>query len=377
MTLFALGFRPFFLLASLSGSLLMLLWLLTLTYGLSWPGIPDPLAWHRHEMLFGYTGAVVAGFLLTATRRWTGRSTPDGWPLAVLVGIWLAARLLPLLVNLPWLYVSVDLAFWLGLLLSLWHTLRTAEWRNRVFLLLVALLGSAAALSHAPQLGFNPWLGHLGAHLGLDLLLVVMVVVANRVIPFFTQLGLQRPAFTPQAWLDRPLPWLLAVLLLADLLLPMTWQAGFINLLVGCWLLPRLLLWHDRGIWRKSLLWSLHLAYGFLVLGLLLRGVGMLGLINPYLGIHALTVGGIGLLTLSMMSRVALGHTGRALQPSRWIVLALLLMLSAALIRVLATGWLGLLAYQLSAACWALALLIYFLVYVPILTQPRPDGQPG
>lgn len=378
LSILALGFRPFFLLAALGGSLLMLIWLLILNGDFIAPGILDPLQWHRHEMLFGYTGAVVAGFLLTAVRRWTGQSTPDGWPLALLALIWLAARITPLLINLPWLYIGLDLAFWAGLFLSLWNALSRAAARNRIFLLLVALLGAAATISHAPAFGsVSPWLSHLGAHLGLDLLVIIMLVMGGRVIPFFIQMGLQRQPFNQYSGLTRPLPLLLALMLLVDLLLPLSIWSGMVNLLLACWILPNLLLWHDKRLWKNPLLWSLYLAYAWLVIGLFMRGMGMLELINPYLGIHALTTGGIGLLTLSMMSRVGLGHTGRLLKASKLTQLALVLMLSAGIVRVFMNSWLGLLSYQLSAVLWSSALLLYFLVYWPILTQPRPDGQPG
>ncbi|MBE0506381.1 MAG: NnrS family protein [Marinospirillum sp.] len=378
LSVFALGFRPFFLLAALGGSSLMLIWLLILNGHLFAPGIIDPLQWHRHEMLFGYTGAVVAGFLLTAVRRWTGQSTPDGWPLALLALVWLAARLTPLLINLPWLYIGLDLAFWIGLFLALWNALSRAETRNRIFLLLVALLGGAAAISHAPAFGsVSPWLSHLGAHLGLDLLVIIMLVMGGRVIPFFIQMGLQRQPFNQYSWLTRPLPVLLALMLLVDLLLPLSIWSGLVNLLLACWILPNLLLWHDTRLWKNPLLWSLYLAYAWLVIGLFMRGMGMLELINPYLGIHALTTGGIGLLTLSMMSRVGLGHTGRPLKTSALIQLALLLMLSAGIVRVFMSSWMGILAYQVSAVLWSSALLLYLLVFLPILTRPRPDGQPG
>lgn len=150
-----------------------------------------------------------------------------------------------------------------------------------------------------------------------------------------------------------------------------------INFILACWLAPNLWQWHDKGIWQKPLLWSLYLAYAWIVLGLLLRGFGVLGWVSPYLGVHALTVGGIGLLTLSMMSRVGLGHTGRALEPSKLTVTALGLMMAAAAVRVFLASSLGLLAYQISAVLWMVALLIFVVVYLPILTQPRPDGKTG
>ncbi|WP_114416991.1 NnrS family protein [Marinospirillum perlucidum] len=375
---FNLGFRPFFILGSLAGSGLMLVWVLLLSGQGGWTSIQNPLAWHRHEMIFGYAGAILAGFLLTAVRRWTGKKTPDGWPLALLALVWLGARLMPLAGGPLMLYALLDLIFWAGLWVSLWPALKDSELSNRVFLLLIAGLFLAALASHGEHLGHASfWLGHLGAHLGLDLFVVILLLVAGRILPFFIQLGLQVPAFPRPAWLEKPLPFLFAALLLADLLAPFSIWSAAANILLAVWMLPRLWIWHHPGIWKTPLLWSLYLAFIWLLLGLVLRGLGMLELINPYMGIHALGVGGLGLMTLSMMSRISLGHTGRPLKPSPWIVLAFALMLVAALVRVFATSSLGLPAYHLAATCWSLALLIFVLVYTRILISPRPDGQPG
>lgn len=378
MTLFALGFRPFFLLAGAGGFVMMLLWIVTLSTGYSWPGVSNIIAWHRHEMLFGYTGAVIAGFLLTAVRNWTGKSTPDGKPLAALALVWVAARLIPLVSEQQLLYVAVDMLFWIGLFISLWHALISAVVRNRVFLLLVGLLGTAAALSHWSILDVsNQQLSYIGTYLGLDLILVIMLVMGGRVIPFFIQRGLQKTEQNRLSWLEKGLPPLLIIMLATNLLLANSIWSVIINFALGCWLLPNLWQWHDKEIWSKPLLWSLYLAYAWLVLGLFLRGMGILAWTNPYLGVHALTVGGIGLLTLSMMSRVALGHTGRPLEPSGLTNLSLVLMMLAAAVRVFLADALGLMAYQISAVLWMLALLLFVIVYLPILIKPRPDGKAG
>lgn len=378
MTLFALGFRPFFLLAGVGGFVMMLLWIVTLSTGYNWPGVSNIIAWHRHEMLFGYTGAVIAGFLLTAVRNWTGKSTPDGKPLAALALVWVAARLIPLVSEHQLLYVAVDMLFWVGLFVSLWHALISAVTRNRVFLLLVGLLGTAAALSHWSILDpSNYHLSYLGAYFGLDIILVIMLVMGGRVIPFFIQRGLQKTQQARIPWLEKGLPPLLFIMLVINLILINSPWSAAINFIVACWVLPNLWKWHDKGIWSKPLLWSLYLAYAWLVLGLFLRGMGILTWTNPYLGVHALTVGGIGLLTLSMMSRVALGHTGRPLEPSALTSLSLVLMMLAAVVRVFLADALGLMAYQVSAALWMLALLLFVIVYLPILIKPRPDGKAG
>ncbi|GLR65193.1 NnrS family protein [Marinospirillum insulare] len=378
MTLFSLGFRPFFLLAGVGGFSMMFLWIVTLSIGHSWPGVSNIIAWHRHEMLFGYTGAVIAGFLLTAVRNWTGKMTPDGKPLAALAIIWVAARLVPLVSAQQLIYVAVDLLFWIGLFISLWHALINAAVRNRIFLVLVGLLGTAAALSHWSILEpSNQHLSYVGAYLGLDIILIIMLVMGGRVIPFFIQRGLQKPDQARLPWLEKGLPPLLFIMLAINLFLANSIWAVVINLVLGCWLLPNLWRWHDKGIWNNSLLWSLYLAYAWLVLGLFLRAFGLLGWVSPYLGVHSLTVGGIGLLTLSMMSRVALGHTGRKLEPAKLTVLALVLMLLASIVRVFFASWLGMLAYEISAGLWMLALLLFVFVYTPLLIKPRPDGRPG
>ncbi|HKM15239.1 MAG TPA: NnrS family protein [Marinospirillum sp.] len=378
MAFFALGFRPFFLLAAVGGFMMMLVWILTLSLGYSWPGVDNVISWHRHEMLFGYTGAVIAGFLLTSVRNWTGKSTPKGKPLAALVIIWVMARLAPLVSEQQLLYVALDLLFWVGLFISLWHALISAAFRNRVFLLLVGLLGTAAALSHWSILQpDNANLSYIGAYLGLDIILIIMLIMGGRVIPFFIQRGLQKPEQARNPRLEKGLPPLLLIMLAINLLLANTPWVAVINFILACWLLPNLWRWHDKGIWHKPLLWSLYLAYAWIILGLLLRSFGVLGWVSPYLGVHALTVGGIGLLTLSMMSRVGLGHTGRALEPTKLTVIALGLMMTAAVVRVFLASSLGLIAYQISAALWMLALLIFVVVYLPILTQPRPDGKAG
>jgi len=378
MTLFSLGFRPFFLLAGVGGFTMMLLWILTLSTGYNWPGVSNIIAWHRHEMLFGYTGAVIAGFLLTAVRNWTGKMTPDGKPLAALTIIWVAARLVPLVSEQQLIYVAVDLLFWVGLFISLWNALINAAVRNRAFLVLVGLLGTAAALSHWSILNpDNQHLSYVGAYLGLDIILIIMLVMAGRVVPFFIQRGLQKTEQNRIPWLEKGLPLLLFIMLISNLFFANSFWPALINFILGCWLLPNLWRWFDKGIWRNALLWSLYLAYAWLVLGLFLRGFSQLGWVSPYLGVHALTVGGIGLLTLSMMSRVALGHTGRKLKPAKLTVLALVLMLLAAVVRVFFADTLGLLAYQVSAGLWMLALLLFVFVYAPLLIKPRPDGKPG
>jgi uncharacterized protein involved in response to NO len=189
---FALGFRPFFLLAGLSSVLLIAAWLALGVDRLPLPAHYDPIGWHAHEMLFGYTAAVIAGFLLTAVRNWTGIETARGAPLAALAALWLAGRLLPWLPGIPGaLVAAVDVAFLPALAATLFGPLRGGSNRMNLVLLPI-LLGMAVAngLVHAQALGYSLTGRALGTTLMLDLVLGLVLLVTGRVMPFFTEMGL-------------------------------------------------------------------------------------------------------------------------------------------------------------------------------------------
>jgi len=379
LALWDLGFRPFYLLAALLAALSVPLWALQFSGLLTQPVLRGS-AWHAHEMVFGYALAVVIGFLFTAGRNWSGQPTPTGKPLMALAALWLLARLLVLS---PWLWASLllNLAVPWAAAWGLWRALHAAgNKRNYFFVGLLVAMGLASAAVHLGQAGALPWSRLPGLNIGLDLLLFMIAVMAGRVVPMFSNNGVPGMRATRQPQVEKAA--LGSVLLLLALDLLAVEGAVLAAALLAAALAQglRLALWQPWKSWRNPLVWVLHLAYAWLPVHLLLRAGATLGWIAPGPATHALTLGVIGLITLGMITRTALGHTGRPLKAGPVEISAYLSMLLAALLRVLfpllapASLMLGV---QLSAALWSLSFVLYLLRYTPLLMRPRPDGQAG
>ncbi len=380
--LLALGFRPFFLLAGLAALVLVALWLV------QWSGwlAPSPyyglIGWHAHEMLFGYTAAVIAGFLLTAVRNWTGQPTPTGMPLGLLALLWLLARVLPFVSAPPPLIAAVDLAFLPLVALGLAGPLfRGTNKVNRVMLVLLALMSLANLMVHAEALGAGAGWARHGQDLMLDLVLVLILMVGGRVMPFFTEMAVQGAVPVRHRAIEIATFAGAVALLVADLLLGRGHPvAGVVALLLGLVQAMRVAGWHDARLWRLPMLWVLYTGYGWIVLSLLLRALAAFDLFPASPALHAFTAGGIGVLTLGMMARVALGHTGRAIEPAAATALAFVLVNLATALRVfgpwalpqVATWWI-----DAAGALWMSAFALFLAVYLPILWRPRLDGRPG
>ena len=379
-----LAFRPFFLAGSIFAMLAIPLWIAAWT-GL-WPGFQPTggwLAWHRHEMLFGFAMAIVAGFVLTAGQTWTGQPGVSGNRLMVLAGVWLAARLSWLL-GLPLVLLApLNLLFLLGVLVligrMLWVVRQTRNYP--IVVVLSLMIGAELLVLSGIALG-DDGLQRQGVLAALWLVAALMTLIGGRVIPFFTQRGLGRTAQVKAwPWLDWSLlvgSALIAVLYASGVALVAHALLGVLFLAVGLGHLLRLIRWYDAGIRNVPLLWSLHLAMLWLVVatvGLALWSFGLLNNSSPSL--HALSVGAMGGLILAMIARVTLGHTGRPLELPPGIVWAFVLFNLGALSRVfLSTLWpLG--SLWLAAACWAAALGLYVWRYAPMLVTARVDGHPG
>ncbi|MBK5965147.1 short-chain dehydrogenase [Thiocystis minor] len=378
---FALGFRPFFLAAGLSAILSVAVWLAILSGFWPQPSHLAGTAWHAHELLFGYLAAVLAGFLLTAARNWTGMPTATGARLAALVGLWLAGRLAPWLGLPPWLVVLLDLAFFPALALALWRPL----WHgpnpvNRVFLVVFAGMTLAGAMVHLDALGLLAGGATRGHRLMLDLVLAILLLVSGRVMPFFIKSGIDgaRPRVFPI--LERLTFGVAAGLLILDLIQPFGLLAGVLAIALGLLQLARLLGWHDRRIWTTPMLTVLYVGLLWLALGLILDGLPAFTALTPRGALHALTVGALGVVTLGMMSRVSVGHTGRAMQAAPLTLVAFVLINLAAALRGLAPllapagyqAWL-----MAGGLCWILAFGLFLWVHAPMLLSPRPDGKAG
>lgn len=376
----ALGFRPFFLLAGVWAVLALPLWLAVLWGLLPPPGGIAGVTWHAHSLLFGYTMAVVAGFLLTAVRNWTNMQTPTGWWLAGLAALWVAGRALPFAAAPAWLMAAVDTAFPLALALSLWRPLWIGPNRvNRVFLPLLAGMAVAALMVHLDGLGDLPGLARAGDSLMLGLVIGTLLLVVGRVLPFFARSAVAGFLPVSRGWVET-LTFALWGLWLPLEVLGLDPVAGVAALLLSVVLGLRLLGWHARGVWSIPILAVLYAGYLWLIFGLALLGIARLGFLQPFPALHALTLGAIGGFTLGMMSRVTLGHTGRAMRAPFGMIIAFGSLNLAAALRVFGPlvrpesygDWL-----LWSGALWTFAFATFLWIHGPMLWSPRVDGRPG
>ncbi len=367
--LFNLGFRPFFLLGAAFAVVAMALWI--------GPLFPTAVIWHAHEMIYGFTAAVIAGFLLTAVRNWTGVMTLHGAPLAALATLWLAARLLALFPDTLIWAAKLDGLFLLFLLAAIfWPVYRVRQWRQWGVLACLAFLLGGQILFLLGATGILPGGRDTGIRVGLFAALGLIFIIGARVIPFFTERGAGHPvAIKRYPWIDR---WIMALFTLFAALAifaPGNIVTRLLALMLAALHLVRLSGWYDSGIWHKPLLWVLHLAYLWLILGWVL-----FALAPGSLAIHAWAAGGLGGMVIGMICRVSLGHTGRDIhRPPRGVAILFALVFAAAMLRT-ALPWLlpqyTLFWYRLAGLAWIGAFSGFLWWYAPMLWQPRADGKP-
>lgn len=376
----AMAFRPLYLLAALYGALSILLW----GFGYQGTAAMPSFYWHAHEMIWGYAGGIVAAFLLTAVATWTGQPAVRGKSLMVLVGLWTAARFSAFWPNSVGTAVTGTLFFWLAAYLMGLSVLKSENRRNYIVVFALFMLGLSHAVFHAFLLSGSLNALQTGLSAGIVIVAGFIGLIGNRIIPFFTARRLNtiqtvsHPAAVSASLL---LPLAAAGLMMAGVLLPL---AAIFAITAGLLGMVQTARWFHKNILPEPMLWTLHLGYAFSSIGLLLIGTAIFLPEWRSLGTHLLAVGGIGLLTVSMMTRTALGHTGRPLYPApKWLPSAFGLMVMATLFRTVAALTIGIntTAYQhslrLSAVLFAASLLIYFLRYLPWLTQTRIDGKAG
>jgi uncharacterized protein involved in response to NO len=379
----ALGFRPFFLLAAIFAAASVPLWILI------YQGVLDPVSylpptiWHAHEMVFGFAIAVIGGFLLTATSNWTGRRTATGVSLAALAGLWIAGRI-AIFAGLPdWLVMGLDVAFLpvLAIVLAM-PILAAGNRRNIIFPVVLLVLGAVNLSIHLGALGVIDWDPARGLRVAIDLILLMIGVLGGRVIPSFTKNALPQARVNPCPKASVLALLSLAALAIAEAAIDMPPVTGTLVLAAGVINALRMRGWGSLATGRQPILWILHVGYGWLAVGLVLRGVAELsGVIPADAGIHALTLGAVGSMVIGMMSRVALGHTGRAIIPAPLTIAAYWLVNAATLLRVAfalipSDDW-RIAALAGSGVLWSLAFLIFAVVYLPILSRPRADGRAG
>jgi uncharacterized protein involved in response to NO len=376
------GFRPFFLLGSAYAGLEVLAWL-PMFYGeLSLTTSFSPLDWHVHEMLFGYVAAIVAGFLLTAIPNWTGRLPLQGAPLLGLVVVWLAGRIaVGLSAEIGWLVaMAIDVAFLALMAAAVAREIFSGKnWRNLKIVALLSLLAIA-------NLAF-----HLEAHLegraqyatrfGIGLVIFLIMVVGGRIVPSFTRNWLMRrdPGRLPASFdrLDMGCMALSAVTLLLWAIRPDGRATGVALAAAAVANAVRLARWAGERTVADRLVVILHVGFGFVPLGFGLAALAAFGLIASSAGVHAWTVGAIGIMTLAVMSRASLGHAGRPLAASPGLQAVYGLAALAAVARIAAAllpDW-SITLLHVAAFAWAAAFLGFAGLYAPLLCLPkRPAG---
>lgn len=375
-----LGFRPFYLGAAVFGTLAVPLWLALFLGQISLQLNMAPLLWHAHEMLFGFAAAVIVGFLLTAGKAWTGLATPRGAFLGILVGLWLAARIAAILGPYA-LYAALDLLLLPVVAAVLVKVLvRARKHRNLALAAILILLSLTNLCFHLAVLGSIAVSPMRALHAALALIVMIECVMAGRVLPAFTNsvtpgLNLKARPRLAQATLT-----LTALALLSWVAEAPAWLAAGAFGLAAVAHLARQWSWQPGVTRGRPILWILHAAYVWLPVGFALLAMAQLGWVSVSAGVHALAVGATGGLIIGMLTRTARGHTGRPLKVSKAEVLAYMLVMAAALLRVvlpiLAPQWFvqSLLA---AALAWTAAFGIYLVIYSPWLMRTRLDGKDG
>ncbi|MGQ2964224.1 NnrS family protein [Methylophilus sp.] len=384
--LFNLGFRPFFLLASAFAAISIAAWMWSyLRFTLPPLFYVSASQWHAHEMLYGFAFAVIAGFLLTAVKNWTGRQTLQGPALAALVACWTGARAVMLIApDLVMLAAILDLSFNLWLMLAIARpVIQVKQWRQLGVLAKVAVLTLGNAAFYAQALGWSMSGARASLWIGLLLNVSLILVISRRILPGFIERGVQeKVTLKNMAWLDRLLMLSLVVLLLNILTVDSAMVNMVSGLTTGTANSLRLLRWHTPGLWRVPLLWSFYSGLWLITAGFFLYALSFMPSgVSLILAIHCWAIGGIGVITLAMMARVSLGHTGRNIHtPPASVFWIFALVIAATLSRVfLPLLWPETyrLSVMLAAACWIAAFTWFCIAYWPMLSKPRADGMPG
>lgn len=368
-------FRPLFFCAALAASLGMLAWGAFLHFGwLPSAALQNPFHWHAHIMLYGFAGALVGGFLLTASANWTGIATTTRRSLWLLAATWVIARVL-LLAPLPfWIGALFDVGYLFGLVFLVGRVLWLSRNKRNAFLILVLLFYTGLDVAfYAGVLAGNadvPTRALIGT---VDLLVVLMLAIGGRVIPFFTG---RRLAGHPM-WVNKYLTFAVngggALVLLCGLCGAPSLARGVLMLVVAALALVRLIGWRGWRTWREPMLWVLHLGYLWLVIGLIVRGLALQGVhAMPEIDtLHGLTVGALGTLSLGMMVRVAQGHSGASIRSNIALTVMFTLPSVAAILRLgfnQPSGWVW------AAAAWFVAYTIYLVAIGPLLVRGRSVG---
>ena len=376
--IFSYGFRPFFLGGAIWAVLAMLLWILSLTIGLSVGGAYGALNWHAHEMVFGFSSAVLAGFLLTAVPNWTGRLPVSGMPLALLFGAWFVGRLVFLNPDITNIYVAVTIeSLFLPLLLFICarEIVAGRQWKNLKVLIAVAVVTLANLTFH--YLALSGGDVAMANRIGVSAYVLLIMLIGGRIIPSFTRNWLNKAGLTqfPTSFnhYDGLCIIVGAATCIAWVAAPESSVTAILAIITAVLHTIRLYRWRGWSVAREKLLLVLHIAYAFVPLGYIAIACSALGHLNPFSALHIMTVGVIGCMMLAVMTRATRGHTGRPLTATPTTQIAYLCIILAALTRPFAEMMPNFFHTFLagSALLWMLAFGLYVLEYGPMLSRKR------
>lgn len=376
--LFSYGFRPFFLFAGVFAVVVIPIWWLVWRGDVSISGHLASTDWHIHEMIFGYGAAVVAGFLFTAVPNWTGRMPTRGWPLVVLLALWLAGRasVAGLLPVGPVGAAIIDQMFLLAVAAMMAREIVAGRnWKNLKVLVPVSLLWGANILFHVEAL--TQGVSDIGRRLGIALLIFLITLIGGRIVPSFTRnwLAQRRPERLPVAFnrFDGVCILIGAAALVSWAIAPFHTASVLAGGAAALLHLMRLLRWRGLATWQSPLLLMLHVAYLMVPLGFLSIGAGAAGLVGPVVSAHVLGIGSVVGMTLAVMMRATMGHTGRPLVAGPWLTSVFALICGATLARVAGQNVVlgGLNGVDLSAVLWTLAFVAYLCRTGPWLLSPK------
>jgi uncharacterized protein involved in response to NO len=385
--LLRLAFRPLFLGGTIFSIIAIAWWSYFWLNPFNWLPYGGPIWWHGHEMLFGFGASIVVGFLLTAVQTWTGVTGLRGWPLLVLTLAWVLGRLLLALgADLPlWLVMAGDLLFLILATIAMAYPVFKAKQRqNMIFVPILAILALLNGVSHWGVVTNQPEMAQLSLHGAIMMFVLIITILGGRVIPFFTANGAGVEKKPPIKWLEivsiASIVVLVAIAFVgfnkipSNLLLTVSSIAAIANGL-------RFLRWNGQYCAKIPLLWSLHLSYAFIPLGLVVLALYAAGYTASLsAALHCFTAGAMGGMILAMISRVTLGHTGRPLQPPKLMSVGYIAIIAGAFLRVIFPGWFpegSSWAIGLAGGLWVLGYGMYVFYYGPMLVTLRVDGKPG
>lgn len=379
------GFRIFFLGAAMYAVLGMAFWYLFYVAGGNiFVNMPLTI-WHGHEMIFGFTMAVVAGFLLTAVMNWTGQPTLHGMPLLLLFLLWVSGRIMAFMPSAfpAWPLVLSNLVFMLFLIVAVMRPIITVkQWKQSAVFSKLILIFISAGIFYGALMQADLLTERKALRFAVYMIISLIFTIGRRVMPFFIERGVGYPVTLRNS---RTLDMISLICLVAFSILDVFWpqQHAIIFLCIVLVVAHTLRLagWHTPGIWRKPLLWILFIGYVFLILGFIFKALAVLGHRSDDIALHTWTAGGIGIFTLGMMARVSWGHTGRNIgEPPRWVAVMFIAIIASAVFRVFLPiiyepyyiMWIA-----ISQLLWMTAFGLYLVFYFGVLTSARPDGKWG